>query len=114
MVARVTVQRAVRVRVLEEVHDGAAEGLQGPSWRVVLGLQNVQADLPSLKMNVGVEALGKHLHLGRLDGVVLSDYKIELKPTLGEWRIWWSFDVANPLVKIVINRRKQDVLVLTL
>ena len=71
-----------------------------------MGLQDVQADLPSLKMDVGMEALGQHLHLWRLDGVVLSDYKIKLEPALSEWRVWWSFDVANPLVKIIINRRK--------
>ena len=67
----------------------------------MLRLQDVQADLSRLEMDIWVVALGEHFDLGCINWIILADSDVKFEPTLLEGRVRWSLDIGNPFVQII-------------
>lgn len=95
-IATVAVEGRVGLWVREEGDDGSAHGLQGVHGRPGV-LEQVQANLASLEVDVGVEDLSDEVDLGRPQGVVLRHRDVQLKPSAFEGGVWWADDVRSPV-----------------
>ena len=62
-------------------------------------------------MNVWMITFGYHFDLWRLDWIILRNMEVKFEPTSAEWSVRWALDKSNPLVKVVIYRLKENVLV---
>ena len=110
-VASVAIQGRVRVRVHEKIDDRAAKALKSPSGRPVLCLEDVETDLSSLEVNVGVEDLSQKPDLGRTYRVVLLNVEAKFEPPLAVWSVRRAANVALPVEEVVVHWLEQNVLV---
>ena len=111
-VATVAIQRRVGVRICEEVDYCARQALESPGWRIVLGFEDVEADLARREVDVRVETFGDHLDLGRLDGVILVDLEIQLEPTPTVGRVRGPSHQPPPHIEVIVDWSEEDISVL--
>lgn len=72
-------------------------------------LQDVQADLTRVKVNIRMEDLCHEAHLRRRDRIVLLNLEVQLEPPARIGGIWGPLDVASPVEEVVLDRVQEDV-----
>jgi len=75
----------------------------GQGWRPFV-LENIETDGSSNWWNVGVPDFCLKLHLGRLVRILRRQLDINLKHSSRVRRIFWSFDVTDPMSNVVAEQ----------
>lgn len=94
-IARVAVQRRVRLGMRQQQNDRAANRLYGPHGRPRRA-QNVDADLARAELHVRVENTRGEVELGRHHRVRGAHVRADLEEVALERRVFWSFYEAFP------------------
>ena len=72
-------------------------------------LQDVQADLTRVKVNIGMKDLCHEADLRRRDRIVLLNLEVQLEPPPCVGGVWGPLDVASPVKEVVLDRVQEDV-----
>lgn len=112
-VGGVAVEGRVGVGVLEQVEQRAAEGFQGPG-RAPIGFDDVEADLASDEVDVGVEDLGLEVELGRGDRVIGGEADLDEEDVAGVRSVARPFDEGLPGQQVVLVEHQQELVELLL